>query len=233
MSARRPSASVRVAAADQHHRHRVRGVGGVRAAGHGVAHQLAIAVVGGDEQRAARAAAIAAAMRPSPASTVSTALIAAASTPVWPTMSGLAKLRTTRSYRPEPIASTALVGQFRRRHLGLEVVGRDLRRGHHDALLARIGRLLAAVEEIGDVRIFLGLGHADLRAGRASATVSPRPSASVCGANSACMQRVELGAVGGHADGRGEARRRAAREAGEVRLEQRVEDLAASGRRGS
>ena len=71
------------------HRHRIGGVGGVRAAGVGIAHQLAIAVVGGDQQRAAGLS-IASAMRPSPASTVSTALIAAARLPVCPTMSGLA-----------------------------------------------------------------------------------------------------------------------------------------------
>ena len=53
MSASRPSASARVAAAHQQHRHRVGGVRGVRAAGLGIAHHLAVAVVGGDEQRAA------------------------------------------------------------------------------------------------------------------------------------------------------------------------------------
>ena len=52
-SARRPSCKVG-AAAEQEGRDRVGGVGGVRSAGLGVAHQLAIAVVGGDQQRAAR-----------------------------------------------------------------------------------------------------------------------------------------------------------------------------------
>jgi hypothetical protein len=66
---------------------------------------LAIAVVGGDQQRAAGGAIARPAMRPSPASTASTALIAAGRLPVWPTMSGLAKLSTIRSYLPEAIAS--------------------------------------------------------------------------------------------------------------------------------
>ena len=53
ISASRPSASARVAAAQQQHRHRIGGVRGVRAAGRRIAHQFAIAVVGGDQQRAA------------------------------------------------------------------------------------------------------------------------------------------------------------------------------------
>jgi hypothetical protein len=55
-----------------------------------------------------------------------------------------------------------LIRQFRRRHLGLEVVGRNLRRGNHDAVLAAIRLLLAAVEEIGDVRVLLRLRHSQL-----------------------------------------------------------------------
>ena len=54
MSASRPSAmSCAVARAEQEQRHRIGGVRGVRAAGLRVAHQLAVAVIGGDEQRAA------------------------------------------------------------------------------------------------------------------------------------------------------------------------------------
>ena len=57
-----------------------------------------------------------------------------------------------------------LVGEFRRRHFRLQIVGRDLGRRHHDAILALVGLLAAAVEEIGDVRVFLGLRHAQLLA---------------------------------------------------------------------
>ena len=56
------------------------------------------------------------------------------------------------------------IRQLRRRHLGFEVIGCDLRRRNHDAVLAAVRLLLAAIEKIGDVRIFLRLGHAQLRA---------------------------------------------------------------------
>ena len=55
-----------------------------------------------------------------------------------------------------------LVGDFERAHLGLEIVGRDFRRRHHDAVLARIRGLDAAIEEVGDVSVFLGLRDAQL-----------------------------------------------------------------------
>ena len=73
-------------------------VGGVRAAGGGVDHLLAVAVVGGDDRDAAlplrrrRGSGrrrCRRARRPSPPPS---------STPVWPTMSPLAKLTTIRSY---------------------------------------------------------------------------------------------------------------------------------------
>ena len=45
---------------------------------------------------------------------------------------------------------------------GCEVVGRDLGARHEQALLARPGRLDAAVEEVGDVGVLLGLGDVEL-----------------------------------------------------------------------
>ena len=45
---------------------------------------------------------------------------------------------------------------------GCEVVGRDLRARDQDALLARKGCLAAAVEEVRDVGVFLGLGDVEL-----------------------------------------------------------------------
>ena len=47
-------------------------------------------------------------------------------------------------------------------HLGLQVVGRHLGRLRHEAVLALLGLFLAAVEEEGHVRVFLGLGQAEL-----------------------------------------------------------------------
>ena len=55
-----------------------------------------------------------------------------------------------------------LVGERDGAHLGLEVVGGDLGRRSHDTLLAGVGCLLAAVEEVGDVGVFLRLGHPGL-----------------------------------------------------------------------
>ena len=45
---------------------------------------------------------------------------------------------------------------------GCEVVGRDLRARDQLAILARPGRLDAAVEEVRDVRVLLGLGDVEL-----------------------------------------------------------------------
>ena len=55
-----------------------------------------------------------------------------------------------------------LVGHARGAHLRLQVVGGDLGAGHELALLARPGLLDAAVEEVGDVGVLLGLGDVEL-----------------------------------------------------------------------
>ena len=55
------------------------------------------------------------------------------------------------------------VGRGARAHLRLLVVGRDVaRRGHELALLALVGLLLAAVEEVRHVGVLLGLGDVQL-----------------------------------------------------------------------
>ena len=54
------------------------------------------------------------------------------------------------------------LGQLGRAHLGLEIVGGHLRRRDEVALLAGKGFLHAAVEEVGDVRVLLRLGHTEL-----------------------------------------------------------------------
>ena len=134
-------------------------------------------------------------MRPRPVSTVSTALIAAGRLPVWPTMSGLAKFSTIRSYFPEPIACDRLVRQLGRGHFRLQVVGRDLGDGTMMRSSPRIGRLLAAVQEIGDVRIFLGLRHAELRARRRRRPPRRACCAWCCGGNSVPSSASSVGAV--------------------------------------
>ena len=47
-------------------------------------------------------------------------------------------------------------------HLGGEVVGGDLLRGDEGAVFAGEGFLDAAVEEVGDVGVLLGLGYAEV-----------------------------------------------------------------------
>jgi hypothetical protein len=54
------------------------------------------------------------------------------------------------------------IGDGRGAHLGRQVIGRDMRRGHQHAVFPREHALLAAVEEEGHVGILLGLGDAQL-----------------------------------------------------------------------
>ena len=55
-----------------------------------------------------------------------------------------------------------VLAHLRRAHFGLQIVGGDFGRGHEDALFAGIGLFTAAAEEVGNVRIFLGFGNAQL-----------------------------------------------------------------------
>ena len=93
-----------------------------------------------------------------------------------------------------------LAGQLRRGHLGLQVVGRDLRRGDHDAVLAGIVLLAAAIEEVGDVRVLLGLGHAQLRAPGARDDLAQDVRQRLR-REERLQERVQLFAVLGHAGG--------------------------------
>ena len=68
-------------------------------------------------------------------STVSTAATAASKTPVWPTMSQLAKFRMMTSYLPlsmRRMASSVMAGGA---HLGLQIIGRDLGGGDQAPVL--------------------------------------------------------------------------------------------------
>src|SRR4029077_14393065 len=58
------------------------------------------------------------------------------------------------------------VGDTDRAHLRLEVVGRDLRTRDEQALLARVRRLDAAVEEVRHVGVLLGLRDMELAPAR-------------------------------------------------------------------
>ena len=113
-------------------------------------------------------------IRPTQTSTCSTALTAAASTPVWPTMSPLAKLTTIRSYSVAVDPPHDLVGDPVRAHLRLLVVGADLGAGDHEAGLRRGTALAVVVEEERDVGEFLRLGAAELLQPEVATRSSPR-----------------------------------------------------------
>ena len=76
-----------------------------------------------------------------------------------PTMSALAKLQMTTWCSPRREVGDEVVGDPRRAHLRHQIVGGDLLRRDEDAILALVGLLAPAVEEVGDVRVLLGLGQ--------------------------------------------------------------------------
>ena len=141
----------------------VGGVRGVRAAGLGVAHKFGVAVVCGDQKGAAL---------------TGDGVGDAAQAGVdgfdrhdgGRQAAGMADHVGVGEVHDDQVVFAGVdgldgaVGQFGSGHFGLQVVGRDLGRGHHDAVFARVGCLLAAVEEVGDVRVFFRLGHAQLGA---------------------------------------------------------------------
>ena len=59
-------------------------------------------------------------------------------------------------------------------HLGLQVVGRDLRAGDEDAVFAGVGGFDPAVEEKRDVRVLFGLGQPGLLQARCREDLSQR-----------------------------------------------------------
>ena len=210
-------------AADVDERHRVGGMRRVRLAGFIVEHLLGVAVIGGDEQLAARG------------------LHRLENTPEAPVH------RLDGLYRGVEIAAVAdhvgigvvadddvvlivahrlhdLVGHLRRAHLGLEVVRRHVRgRGDEDAVLVLERRFDAAVEEERDMRIFLGLGDAQL------AFAERREVGAHDIAQPLWRERhrhVEFGIVFGEAHERAELRRDRAREGVEVAIDERARDLA-------
>ena len=83
----------------------------------------------------------------------------------------------------------------------------------------------AAVEKVGDVRIFLGLGHAQLRAAGVGDDLAQDVRERLR-REDRLHQLVELVAVLRHADRRGETHDARAREAGKRRIEHGAEDFA-------
>ncbi len=118
-----------------------------------------------------------------------------------------------------------LLGEFGGGHFGLQVVGGDFGGRDHEAVFAWVGGFAAAVEEVGDVRVFFGFGHAELgfagfRDDFAEEVVHGY------GREQGCHEGGEGVAVGGHADGRAESRGFGAGEAVERGVEQGGEDFA-------
>ena len=117
-----------------------------------------------------------------------------------------------------------LCGQFGRRHFGLQVIGRDLGRRHHDAVLAVVRLLAAAVEKIRHVRILLGLRHAELRAAGGGNHLAEDVRKGLRRQDGS-HQLVEFVGVLRHADRAGETNDARTREAGEIRIEHRAQNL--------
>ena len=123
-------------------RHRIGRVGGVGAAV-GLEHLVGVAVVGGHEQLAAGLLDGLDHLAEAAVDRLDRLAGPPRSRPVCPTMSGLAKLMIPkRNGRPSASASAPVRGELlgggRCAHLGLEVVGRHVPRGvHQAALLAR------------------------------------------------------------------------------------------------
>ena len=117
------------------------------------------------------------------------------------------------------------VGHRRCRHLGLQVIGRDLGRGDEHAFLARHLALLAAVEEERHVGVLLGLGDAEL----AQPCVGDERAEAVrhlLRGEHRPGQAVQALGIAAHADGGGEAHAPLAPKAVEDGVEQRRHDLA-------
>ncbi len=117
-----------------------------------------------------------------------------------------------------------LVGHLRRRHFRLEIVGRDLGRGHENALFAREGLLLAAVEEIGDMGVFLGLGDAKLMEAGLGRHLAER-AGELLGREQGRDELRQRRRIFDHAERGGEGDAAGAREALEGGVDQRRENL--------
>jgi hypothetical protein len=153
-------------ARDPPDRHRVGGVRGVRTTGRGVDQLLDVAVIGADEQRSAAREHGSAEARETCVDGLDRSNARADHTRV----SDHVGIRVVHEHEAIVVLRKGFEQRVRdgdRTHLGLQVVGRHVaRRGDQDAILARERLLAPAVEEVGDVRVFLGLGDAQLASPR-------------------------------------------------------------------
>ena len=143
---------------DQMERHGVGGVRRVRTAGQQIDHLFGIAVIGGDE----RGAACFTYPFSDPAETRVDVLAGFDCLIEFPGVADHVGIREVddKNIRLTFInAAQKLVRDFERRHFGLQIVCRDLRRRNQQALFACKLRLHATVEEVSDVRVLLSLGE--------------------------------------------------------------------------
>ena len=134
----------------------------MRLAGFRVAHHFGIAVIGSDDERAAS---LLDRLRQAAETGVDSLdcldrRIEAAG------VSDHVGIRVVEHDDVETVSSDRLddlVGNLGRRHFRLPVVGRHLGRRHENPLFAGEDRLPPAIEKERDVRVFLGLGDAQLR----------------------------------------------------------------------
>ena len=174
---------------------------------------------------AARARSTHSTTRPRHASTVSTAVTTAGIEPVCPTMSGFAKL-TTHERGIRRAISRRPLRDLLRGHLRLQIVARDIaRRRDENPRLALPLALLAAVEEVRDVRVLLRLGGVELAQRRAREHLRERV-ATVCSANATGQSGSRRGSASS-SSGRRPPRAAAAR-AGERGPGRKLKKIAAS-----
>ena len=143
----------------------------------GLEHLLGVAVVGGDRCRRRRSRGPRRRPRPSRASTSSTAVDRRRDHAGVPDHVGVGEVDDPEAVAVVAPALRELAGGGRGAHLGLVVVGGDVAGRVDQAALLPLPLLLAAaVEEVGDVRVLLGLG--DVQLALAAARRSPRRGSS-------------------------------------------------------
>jgi len=211
----------RVPRPDEDARNGIRRVRGVRPARDGVDHKLAVAVVRGDDRGAA-----------DPLDRLEHASEARVDRLDRgdgggddPRVSDHIRVREVQDDRAELARVDLAHDPLRdlvRAHFRFEVVRRDLRRRNQDALLAGETRFLAAIEEVGHVRVLLRLRDPQVRDAAFAEHLPEHVDEPVHGEDDG---KRELRRVGGHRRD-AHVRDAAAGEAVERRLRKRLADLA-------
>ena len=102
---------------------------------------------------------------PKQVSTASTAETAASNTPVWPTMSQLAKFKNNHIIFAAVQTGQQLIGNFIGAHFRFQVVSRHLGRSNQRPILVFTGSLYSAVEEKGYMGILFPFRRSAVESG--------------------------------------------------------------------